>query len=605
MSTMEMSRGRAVRTLGAAIATSVASLAQAVTFENGDLNGSFDTTFSYGVAYRVSDRDRDLLGLTAAPESGSGFSVNNDDGNQNFGKGLVSEALKVTSELELNYGDLAVFVRGSAFYDFEVEDGERDKIPLSDGAKDQVGSDLRLLDAFLTYRFDVGDMPAQLRLGEQVISWGESTFIQNSINTINHVDVGALRVPGAELREALLPDGIVYATIAPTENTSVEAFYQYDWDKTDIDPSGSYFSTVDFAGEGGERVLLGFGAVPDTIPAGVVVSPPSLTAVVSRAPDRNPGDDGQYGLAVRFFLPELNDSELGLYYIRYNSKVPVVNAITGTPEAALGVDPDGQSYVQTARYFFEYPDDIQLFGLSFNTDIGSSGIALQGEVSYRKDVPLQLDDIEILFAALGAQDNLAPGATQAAALAQFNQLGRIPFETVVPGFIRRDVVQMQATLTKVLGPVFGANTGVILSEAAITHVLDMPDRNELRLDGPGTYISGNQALSAFHFGLFEDAEHYATASSWGYRIAGRLTYNNVFNSVNLEPRFSWQHDVNGISPGPGGNFIEDRKAITLGLKAIYQNQWEADISYTNFFGAGRYNLLNDRDFVALTLKYSL
>ncbi|MCB1877960.1 MAG: DUF1302 domain-containing protein [Chromatiales bacterium] len=583
----------------------VSSSAGAVTFESGDLYGSFDTTFSYGLAYRISDRDRDILGIAASPESGRGFSVNNDDGNQNFGKGLVSEALKVTSELELKYGDFAAFVRGTAFYDFEVEDGEREKIPLTDEAKDQVGSDVRLLDAFASYRFYLGEMPGEVRVGEQVISWGESTFIQNSINTINHVDVGALRVPGAELREALLPDGIVYGSIAPTENTSVEAYYQYDWDKTDIDPSGSYFSTVDFAGQGGERVLLGFGAVPDSVPPNVVVSPPSLTAVVARAPDRNPGNDGQYGLALRFFLPELNDSEIGLYYIHYSSKLPLVNAITGTPEGALGVDPDGQSYVQTARYFFEYPDDIKLYGLSFNTDIGNTGIALQGEFSYRQDVPLQIDDIEILFAALGAQDNLAPGATPAAPLAQFNQLGRIPFDEVVPGYIRRDVMQFQATLTKVLGPVFGANTGVIVTEAAISHVLDMPDKNELRLDGPGTYISGNEALAAFHYGLFENAEHFATATSWGYRVAGRLTYNNVFSSINLEPRFSWQHDVNGISPGPGGNFIEDRKAITLGLKAIYQNQFEADISYTNFFGAGRYNLLNDRDFVALTFKYSL
>ena len=37
-------------------------------------------------------------------------------------------------------------------------------------------------------------------------------------------------------------------------------------------------------------------------------------------------------------------------------------------------------YAQTARYFTEYPEDIQLFGVSFNTQLATTGIALQGEV---------------------------------------------------------------------------------------------------------------------------------------------------------------------------------------------------------------------------------
>ena len=67
---------------------------------------------------------------------------------------------------------------------------------------------------------------------------------------------------------------------------------------------------------------------------------------------------------------------------------------------------------------------------------------------------------------------------------------------------------------------------------------------------------------------------------------------------------AFQHDVDGITPGPGGNFLEDRKAITLGLGANYKNQWAADLSYTDFYGAGRHNLLNDRDFLSFNLKYS-
>ncbi len=67
-------------------------------------------------------------------------------------------------------------------------------------------------------------------------------------------------------------------------------------------------------------------------------------------------------------------------------------------------------YAQTAHYFTEYPDDIQLFGVSFNTQLGTTGVALQGEVSYRQDVPLQYDDVELLFAALTPFEAVAIGA---------------------------------------------------------------------------------------------------------------------------------------------------------------------------------------------------
>ena len=41
-----------------------------------------------------------------------------------------------------------------------------------------------------------------------------------------------------------------------------------------------------------------------------------------------------------------------------------------------------------------------------------------------------------------------------------------------------------------------------------------------------------------------------------------------------------------------------------GVLASYQSQLEFDVSYTTFDGAGRYNELTDRDFLAATIKYS-
>ncbi len=580
--------------------------AQAIEIQKGELYGSWDTTLSWGIASRIEDRDQRLIGIA---NGGTAYGVNADDGNLNYDKGIYSNTFKITSEMELNYRNFGGFIRATAFYDYENEKGDRARTELSDDAKELIGSDVDLLDAYLWALFDVGDKPAEFRVGNQLLSWGESTFIQNSINTINPVDVSKIRVPGAELREVLLPIPILSASLATTENTNVEVFYQLQWEKTEADPVGSYFGGNDFAPAGGERVMLGWGAVPDSVPGSLVVTPPATTGVVARGSDREAKDSGQYGAALRLYAPKLNDTEFGLYYINYHSRLPLIGATMGTAAAAAGIDPNGLSYVQTARYFISYPEDIQLFGLSFNTDIGRSGIALQGEVSYRKDVPLQIDDVEILFAALGAQDNLSPGNTGAAALASNGQLGLVPFETDIPGFIRKDVSQVQMTATKVFGPGLGANTTVLLGEVGVTHVIGMPSKEVLRLNGSGTFISGNEALAAVHPDVngnpnFESADRFADATSWGYRLLTRMQFDNAFSSINLAPRIVWQHDVNGISPGPAGNFIRGRRAITLALAATYQNTYSADLSYTRYTGAGRYNLINDRDYVALNIKYS-
>ena len=581
-------------------------LSYGIEFNKGELSGSWDTTLSYGISARTQSRDRRIIGLANGDRYGvsaSAYGANADDGNLNYDKDIISSAIKLTSEVELNYHNYGAFLRGSAFYDFENNDGDREKAELSDEAKDRVGQDAEILDAYIWSQFDVGERAAEVRLGNQLLSWGESTFIQNSINTINPVDVSKIRVPGAELREALLPVPIVSASMDTTENTSVEVFYQLRWEETVIDPPGTYFSTNDFAGEGGERVLLGWGGVTDTISSDAVISPPATTGVVSRGADREADDSGQFGIALRLYSPELNDTEFGFYFIKYHSRLPLIGATTGSAAAAAGVDPDGQSYVQTTRYFISYPEDIKLYGLSFNTSLGRSGIALQGEVSYREDVPLQIDDIELLLAALGAQDNLSPGNTGATALAQLGQLGLVPFDTDLPGYIRRDVSQIQMTATKVFGPALGADSTVLLGEIGLTHVHDMPGKNELRLNGPGTFISGNPALATLHHNDYESSKHFADDTSWGYRLLTRMQFDNVFRSVNLAPRLAWQHDVNGVSPGPGGNFIEGRTATTIGVTASYQNTYSADLSYTLFAGAGRYNLINDRDFVAFNVKY--
>jgi hypothetical protein len=161
------------------------------------------------------------------------------------------------------------------------------------------------------------------------------------------------------------------------------------------------------------------------------------------------------------------------------------------------------------------------------------------------------------------------------------------------------------TGTKAFSRLFGADQVVLVVEGGWSKVHDLPEQSVLRLEAPGTYTTGNEihTTNKVQPGT-EPSSVFPTSDSFGYVVAGRADYNNAIGAINMVPRFSYAQDVAGISPGPGGAFLEGRKALTVGLGFQYRIKWELDLSYTNFFGAGRYNLLNDRDFVGANIKYS-
>jgi hypothetical protein len=154
-----------------------------------------------------------------------------------------------------------------------------------------------------------------------------------------------------------------------------------------------------------------------------------------------------------------------------------------------------------------------------------------------------------------------------------------------------------------MGPTLGSNEWVLLGEAGFTYVHRMPDESELRLEGPGTPLPGNPLVAAGSGVPVQDAG-FATELSWGYRLLTRMDFESVIGALGLSPRLAFSHDVDGVSPVPAGNFVEGRKALTLGLTASYLARWSADLSWTDFFGAGSRNQILDRDFVSASLKYA-
>lgn len=669
--------------ISSALLAASASQSYASNFQLGDFDIRFDSTFSLGASWRVENRNwNDNVGksnnlkngfdfssyhpaFNPLPsggtiwQGGGSYSNNGDLANLNYDANeTFSQLFKGTHELDIRKDNMGVFLRGMYFYDFEMSDGDRPWTNTvtgkrndpcrDDKAKEQVCSDIRLLDAYFYGDFDIGEMPFSVRIGQQVIGWGESTLISHGISEINPIDIARLRAPGAELTEAFIPFGAVWASLGVTENFNVEMFYQYQWEKTILPAPGSYFSTNDFAGDGGHynNVQLGFTSNPDmdldyvisslnalggmlssgdpvaaaTASAAYMAFPTKLTLKApGSAGQVEPDDGGQYGVRLSWFLPEFNETEISLYHINYHSRRPLFSGITANfTQAAVANDlmtlatttitEDNYADLNAfSKVLLTYPEDIKLYAMSFNTTI--SGVAVAGEMTYRQDEPLQIDDVELLFAAMPQQlahpdsVNYRPDLDGVSQMPVFG-----PGETA-NGYILSDTTQAQVTMTKFWGPSLGADQFTTLLEVGGIRIEDMPSEDELRLNGPGTArnggIAGKEGLEVALQGGVE-TNPFPDDFAWGYRFVTKLDYNNVFAGINMSPRIVFSHDVSGITPDPLFLFVEDRKSISAGISFDYQSRWSADISYNGFWGGvGTTNKMEDRDYISFNVKYSL
>lgn len=673
---------RSALAMGVASAMSLGLLSNvnAASFDWGEVSGTFDSTWTAGASWRVSDRNwKDQIGKANQPNynwanytafgntihqstdiwaNPGSYSTNNDLSNQLHTNGeTFSEIFKGLHELSLEYKNFGLFARGLYFYDRKLNDKGFDYVdPLTgnkyDACEDKQAEkvqckDVRLLDAFVYGNFDLNDgkNPLSVRVGNQVISWGESTLIPHGIGVINPVDLNILNQPGAELKEAFRPQGMVWASLGITDEVSVEAFYQYDWEPIWIPTPGSLFGTNDFVGYGGylNNAQLGFSGNPDIsldfllqeynklggmIASGQVPSdqlgPLALayTTKVTLVDDHGKAsDDGQYGIKLSWYSPELHDTEFGFYFMKYNSRRPLISGKTAdfgsgailSDLAVLGrnagnIDRDTLLNLQTfSKAQIVFPDDIKLYGLSFNTLIGDTSLA--GEISHRQDEPLQIDDVELLFAAMPEQLAKAGHRPELAGISQYNRnVKDVGPGEYAEGFIRSDTTQAQFTLTHSFGRAFGMDNLVALAEFGGIWIHDMPDPDELRLNGPGTARSGGGIPDLLLNGLHNGPETnpFPTDFAWGYRFVAKADFNNVFAGVNMSPRVIFSHDVKGITPDPLFLFTEGKKSVAVGINFDYQSKWGADISYNNFFGGvGTTNALEDRDYVSFNIKYSI
>jgi len=452
-----------------ALAIAGMSQVQAADFEMGEFNLKIDSKLTLGSSWRMEDRNNDAINPTYQGNSSS----NTDNGNMNFDKSdAFSQVITGNHTLNLSHNDYRnVGAKVSFRYWYDHALSELDQ-PTNAGlsedwkgtkAFDDAKSGIELMDAYIWSEFDVAGRPAQAILGRHVLNWGQSSFIQGGQNAANPIDVQALRRPGAELRDALLPVNMLSGSIALDEmgNFNLEGYYQLEWERTRADACGTYFANTDFAAEGCGPVYYQSGLTEQANTAGTVLGTPFAALegayalansygqlglsktdinIAKRMNDEEPSSSGQFGIALKWYAEQLNGTEFGLSYQNIHGRLPMVGgkvsagsdpqkaatyagalqavaAATGGDLAAAatllantpaGTNPTingAQAMIAAAgnddptKYFIEFPEDQKVIAASFATLL-PTGTAWSGELTYRPDTPIQINANDVLVRGL-------------------------------------------------------------------------------------------------------------------------------------------------------------------------------------------------------------
>lgn len=319
---------------------------------------------------------------------------------------------------------------------------------------------------------------------------------------------------------------------------------------------------------------------------------------------------------------------------------PVLDPITGavipcsSPPRRRGmVNPTGQGCepvpLNTLGVFLDYPEDIHMYGVSFNTNLGQWSLA--GEYSYRPNLPAQVQLQDVVFAGVNPVFPRTPleipgvgtVPTPSTAAPDFLETryrgnSNIQPNTIIHGYERLKVGQLSLTAIRVLsrtGNPFGADQVLLLVEAGFTHVIDMPGLDELQFDGgsadathasPGADGTGSGGVpNTSRIVPTQQTDDFADDFAGGYRILARLEYNELIPYVPvIRPLFGFFHDVKGVSISPMQNFIEGRLQLVAGSGFEFTESLSAQFLYNAFAGGGDLNKLSDRDFLTMHVAYS-
>lgn len=531
-----------------------APAAQAFQIDTGnpDLSLRWDNTLKYSSAWRAQDQSSKLNAGQVA--------LNQDDGDHNFNKGLISNRLDIFSEMDVAFGEFGARLSGAAWYDTVYQKDNDNDNParanqrsvaydeFTDDTRQLHGGNGELLDAFVYWNGELADRALSVRLGRHGLIWGESLFFgANGIaGGMAPVDVvKAISVPNTQFKEITRPVSQLSTTYQLTDDVSLGAFYQFEWDSTRLPASGSYFSSSDVIGDGAERLIVGAPFPPFL--GGNADSP----AAFFHGKDKKARNSGQGGLQLKYTADSV---DYGLYAIQYHDK---------TPKLYLKPSATGPNFStgQIGDFYWVYPEDIRALGASFSTTVEEYSFA--GEASLRWNMPLVSNGVSIGPGVEADNNDHALYAVGRTAHVNLNTLASF-------------------------GPSFLARESSLVGEIAWNRLLQVT-KNKEALD-PG-----------------------ATDDAVGLKVVFTPTYRQVFAGVDISVPLGISYFpmgkssvVSSFGPDHGGD-------MNIGVSATYKETITAGLTYTHYYGPEDTTLdglsnftykqsLKDRDFLAFSVK---
>jgi hypothetical protein len=428
----------------------------------GDFAYAIQNRVSVGAAWRLKDRDTDLIGKLNVPGQqqlcvpddclsfsgdpapnqrllearGSFMGQHADDGNLNYDQGdIVAATAKLRSDLTLDWGDFQFRARGIAFFDTINHDREdRHTNTLHQPARTeqpgsvqrQIGADIALYELSLSREFDLDGRLLKLSVGRQTLHWGESTFIAlNTLAELNPPNANRLYTPGGEINEVFEPVAIALISVDLFQNATAEAFYPLEWRPAQPAAAGSFFSDLEVIG-GRDYVMISIGQFPEDPEAGNpiagapgLISSTTLRARVLEQDFGEPDSGGEFGLRFNYFAEELNGgTEFSLYAMNYHSRLQNVSAIAAEASCAR----DSANFAEAALACRGFNGTLNPSGLGLDpAPVGTmllyeeyvrnielygasfntyvAGWSLAGEYAYRPNLPVQISATDLVFAA--------------------------------------------------------------------------------------------------------------------------------------------------------------------------------------------------------------
>jgi hypothetical protein len=309
-----------------------------------------------------------------------------EDGDANFQHGIVGNLFEAVPVLDIRDGDYGAHFSGQLYLNTPyLGTNQNDLSPFSSAiftakqtdftsaTRNVDGENAQLLDAFVFAQHTFADdQTLQLKVGRSVLFWGQSLFFSGDAISGGQAPtniVSAQNLINPEAQQVFMPVGQAILTYQPRPGTTIQGYYQFEWEHDYFQGEGAFFNGNNILDRGAGFLTL---ANTGTEMIGL-----------TRAKDIDPEhQNGQFGISLQ---QQVSSWDLGVYVLRFDAKTPEVG-IAPSASAPTSIPGATRTALSNGTFMAVYPRDIWLQGASFSTNVGAANVA--GELSFREHQPL-------------------------------------------------------------------------------------------------------------------------------------------------------------------------------------------------------------------------